>query len=280
MTANGMATRLGGGRFRAEGMALGALFGLVGLLGVAYGARSWFPELASRHGAGIDVMLNYLLISTGGLFLVGHLVLAVFIWQGTHRAQVSRRAASSRAERRLSVALGMLMALIAEGGVLAIGIPVWGEYFMATPPDDAVVIEVTGTQFMWHARYPGADGQFGRLRPELIDSASNPLGLDRDDRRSADDVVWTGEIYAPADRTILIRLRSSDVIHSLFVPSLRVKQDVVPGMTPEVMFVPTREGRYEIACTELCGMGHYRMQGFFHVVSDADFDRWLREREA
>lgn len=278
MTANGAAVRSGAGRFWAEGIALGALFALVGVLGVAYGARSWFPELASRHGVGIDAMLNYLLVTTGGLFLVGHLVLALFIWQGTRRAHVSRRSATPRAERRLSVALGMLMALIAEGGVLAIGIPVWGEYFMAAPPDDAVVIEVTGTQFMWHARYPGPDGQFGRLRAELIDSASNPIGLDGDDRRSADDVVWTGEIYAPVDRTILIRLRSSDVIHSLFVPSLRVKQDVVPGMTPEVLFVPTREGRYEIACTELCGMGHYRMQGFFHVVSDAEFDRWLREQ--
>jgi cytochrome c oxidase subunit II len=278
VTANGASVRTASGRFSAEGIALGALFALVGVLGVAYGARSWFPELASQHGVGIDAMLNYLLVSTGGLFLVGHLVLALFIWQGTRRSHVSRRSASPKAERRLSVALGMLMALIAEGGVLAIGIPVWGEYFMATPPDDAVVIEVTGTQFMWHSRYPGPDGQFGRLRPELVDSLSNPIGLDGDDGRGADDVVWTGEIYAPVDRTILIRLRSSDVIHSLFVPALRVKQDVVPGMTPEVLFVATREGRFEIACTELCGMGHYRMQGFFNVVSDAEFDRWLAEQ--
>ncbi len=280
MTVDDGATRSDSGRWSVEGMALGALFALVGLIGVGYGARSWFPELASRHGAGIDAMLNYLLLSTGGLFLVGHLVLALFIWQGSRRQQVSRRSATPRAERRLSVALGLLMAVIAEGGVLAIGIPVWGEYFMATPPDDAVVIEVTGTQFMWHTRYPGPDGQFGRLRPELVDSVSNPIGLDEADRRAADDVVWTGEIFAPVDRTILLRLRSSDVIHSLFVPSLRVKQDVVPGMTPEVLFVPTREGRFEIACTELCGMGHYRMQGFFNVVSDAEFDRWLREQGA
>ncbi|MEO2199276.1 MAG: hypothetical protein ABGY72_24765 [bacterium] len=278
MTADDSVTRSDSGRWSAEGMALGALFVLVGLLGVAYGARSWFPELASRHGAGIDAMLNYLLVSTGGLFLVGHLVLGLFIWQGSRRQRVSRRSATPRAERRLSVGLGMLMALIAEGGVLAIGIPVWGEYYMSDTPDDAVVIEVTGTQFMWHARYPGPDGQFGRLRPELIDSASNPIGLDADDRRAADDVVWTGEVYAPVDRTILIRLRSTDVIHSFFVPSLRVKQDVVPGMTPDVQFVATREGRFDIACAELCGLGHYRMQGFFNVVTDTEFDRWLREQ--
>ena len=84
-------------------------------------------------------------------------------------------------ERNWGVALGVLMAIVAEGGVLAIGIPVWGEYFMATPPDDAVLVEVTGTQFMWHARYPGPDGEFGRLRAELVNSASNPLGLDPED---------------------------------------------------------------------------------------------------
>ena len=255
------------------------MFALVGLIGVGYGSRSWYPELASRHGVGIDAMLNYLLVTTGALFLVGHIVLAVFIWQGTRRPVVLHREASPRAERVWSIALGILMAGIAEGGVLVIGIPVWGEYFMATPPEDAVVIEITGTQFMWTVRYPGPDEEFGRLRPSFIDSASNPIGLDDSDLRSADDIVVTGEVYAPVNRSILIRLRSTDVIHSFFVPSLRVKQDAVPGMTPEVLVVPTKEGQYEVACTELCGLGHYRMQGFFNVVSDAEFEQWLREQQ-
>ena len=84
--------------------------------------------------------------------------------------------------------------------------------------------------------------------------------------------------FLPVDRPILIRLRSSDVIHSFFVPSLRVKQDAVPGMTPEIIFVPTAEGRFEIACAELCGLGHYRMQGFVNVVSRAEFDRWRHDQ--
>lgn len=154
----------------------------------------------------------------------------------------------------MSVALGVLMAVVAEGGVLAIGIPVWGEYFMAAPPDDAVVVEVTGTQFVWHARYPGPDGEFGRLRPELIDQTRNPLGLDGSDPRAADDIVFPGEVYAPVNRPIVIRLRSTDVIHSFFVPSLRVKQDAVPGMMPEILVVPTKEGSFDIACAELCGL--------------------------
>ena len=99
-----------------EGIALGTFFALVGLLGVAYGIGSWFPELASRHGVGIDAMLNYLLVTTGGLFLIGHLVLGWFIWQGSRRAEVAHRQATPKTERRVSVALGMVMALIAEGG--------------------------------------------------------------------------------------------------------------------------------------------------------------------
>ena len=102
-------------------------------------------------------MMNYLLVTTGALFLAGHVVLGVLIWQGTRRRRVAHRQATPQAERRVSVALGVLMALVAEGGVLAIGIPLWGEYFMAVPPDDAIVVEGTGTQFVWHARYPGPD---------------------------------------------------------------------------------------------------------------------------
>lgn len=272
------ADRTVGGKLSLEAMALGALFGLVGVVGVAYGARSWFPEVASSHGAGIDAMLNYLLVATGSLFLIGHIVLAVFIWQGARRDRVAVRMAHSRTERLVSVTLGVLMAVIAEGGVLAIGLPVWDEYFLADPPADAVLVEVTGKQFMWVARYPGPDGQFGPTRADLIDDATNPIGLDESDAAAADDIVIVGEIHAPVDRALRIRLRSRDVIHSLFVPNLRIKQDAVPGMTPEVVVTPTREGVFEVGCTELCGLGHYRMQAYFHVHSAAEFDSWLRDQ--
>ena len=111
-----------------------------------------------------------------------------------------------------------------------------------------------------------------------MDQTRNPLGLDASDPRAADDIVFPGEVHAPVNRSLVIRLRSTDVIHSFFVPSLRVKQDAVPGMTPEILVVPTKEGSFDIACAELCGLGHYRMQGFFNVVSEAAFECWLRER--
>jgi cytochrome c oxidase subunit 2 len=90
--------------------------------------------------------------------------------------------------------------------------------------------------------------------------------------------VTLNEITVPVDRTVRVTLRSKDVIHSFFLPNFRVKQDAVPGMSPEVVFVPTRVGHYELACAELCGLAHYRMRGFFNVVSQSEFDQWLQEQ--
>ncbi len=269
-------TSRGAGVFEASTVAL--LFAVLGTGGVWYGSGRRLPELASRHGAGIDSMLTYLLVTVGGLFLIGYLALALLIWQGARRDRIGMRVATRRTELLLSGALGLGMALIAEGGVLAIGIPVWAEYFDAAPTPDAIAIEVTGQQFMWNVRYPGADRTFGRTRASLVDDTTNPLGLDKTDPAAADDIVGLNEITVPVNRVVHLTLRSKDVIHSFFLPNLRVKQDAVPGMSPEVMFLPTRTGTYEIACAELCGLAHYRMRGFFNVVSASEFDAWLQKQ--
>lgn len=258
-----------------EGALLSMLFAAAGIGGVVYGARTWMPELASRHGAGIDAMLHYLLVCVGALFLSGYLALAYFVWRGTHRSTIGPRLASRRTEIVLSVVLGLGMAAIAEGGVLAIGMPVWTEYFAAKPPADGVTIEVTAQQFAWNVRYAGADGTFGRTDPKLIDDATNPIGIDKTDPVGRDDIITINEITVPVGRPVRVRLHSRDVIHSFFLPHFRVKQDAVPGMTPEVVFVPTRTGDFEIACAQLCGLAHYRMRGFFHVVTGRQFDDWL-----
>jgi cytochrome c oxidase subunit 2 len=273
-----MADERSGATMKPEALLVGLLFLLVGVLGIAYGAREWAPPLASQHGAGIDAMLRYLLVTTGGMFLVGHIVLAWLIWRGSRRTRVTHRMSSYRTEKRFGVALGLVMALVAEGGVLAIGIPVWDEYFMADVPPNAVLIEVTGKQFEWHVRYPGPDGTLGPKSVALIDDVTNPVGLDRSGSGGADDIVTINQITVPVSRPVRIRLQARDVIHSFFLPHMRVKQDAIPGMSPEVIFVPTREGNFEIACTELCGLGHYRMQAFFSVVSQAEFDAWLVEQ--
>ena len=265
---------------RVESSLVALQFALVGIGGVIYGARAWMPELASRHGAGIDAMLHYLLVMVGGLFLTGYLALAYLIWRGSRRTAIGPRFASRRTELMLSSALGLGMAVIAEGGVLAIGMPVWREYFEATSPPDAVSIEVTAQQFAWNVRYPGPDGMFGRTDPLLIDDTTNPIGMDRRDPVSKDDIVTLNDITVPIGRPVRVQLHSKDVIHSFFLPNFRVKQDAVPGMTPEVVFVPTRKGHYELACAELCGLAHYRMRGFFNVVSEQEFAEWLNDQAA
>jgi cytochrome c oxidase subunit 2 len=263
---------------KIEGSFVSLLFAGTAFVGAWYGARAWLPELASRHGAGIDAMLHYLLSTVGALFVAGYVALAILIWQGSRRLSIGPRFASRKTEIILSGALGLGMAIIAEGGVLAIGIPVWSEYFDAQAPADATVIEVTAQQFMWNVRYPGVDGVFGRTDPKLVDDTANPLGLDRSDPAGKDDVVALNDITVPFGHAVHVRLRSKDVIHSFFLPNFRLKQDVVPGREITGWFQATKPGKYELPCAELCGFGHSGMKGYLYVHSPEEYERWVKEQ--
>jgi cytochrome c oxidase subunit 2 len=157
--------------------------------------------------------------------------------------------------------------------IFALGESEWFKAWGPAPGDSAVV-EVTASQFMWHFRYPGKDGVFGRTSPALI-SPDNPAGIDANDVASKDDIVSANELHLENNRPIRLRLRSKDVIHSFFLPNQRVKQDVVPGMMIEIWFVPTQEGRFEIACNQLCGMFHHRMRGALVVEKRENLETWL-----
>lgn len=256
-----------------DGQFLAAVMWLIPAGLIVLGAQRWLPPLASLHGIGIDRMLTYQLVTVGALFVIGHVALGYFVWRFSGARRVSFRLASASAERRWSLVPVVLMALVAEGGVFALGLPVWGQYYAAAPPRNAVLVEVTGEQFAWNVRYPGPDAVFGRTDPALI-QVDNPVGVDKDDAAARDDRLLASEMYLPVDRPAHIRLRSRDTLHSFFLPNLRVKQDAVPGMTIDLWFVPTGVGTYEIACAELCGLGHYSMHGLLHVVSPEEFERW------
>lgn len=243
---------------------------------VALGLRTWLPPLASDHGAGIDRMLRYLLISVGALYVVGNAVLGYFVWKYSRKETVTARMASTKAERRWSLIPAVIMMLVAEGGVFILGLPVWGQYYSA-PPDDTLTVELTAEQFAWNIRYTGADKTFGHATPQLI-TLNNPIGLDAKDPAGRDDIVLLNDIHLPVNRPARIRLRSKDVIHSFFVPDFRVKQDAVPGMTIDIWFVPTQTGIFELACNQICGFGHYTMRGLVTVVPAADFETWLQEQ--
>ncbi len=221
-------------------------------------------------------MLDFTLLATGAFFVLGHLVLVYIIARaarGTPRTPPTPRA---RTEVLVALVPALAMALVAEGGVLVLGLPVWAEYY-GPAPAEAFNVEVTARQFFWVVRYPGRDDVFGRTSPGLV-STENLLGLDRSDRAAADDIVLLNDLYLPADRPARVTLKSLDVIHSFFVAELRVKQDAVPGMAVPIWFTPARVAEYEIACNQICGLGHYRMRGFLHVLEWEAFSKWLDEQ--
>lgn len=239
--------------------------------------HGWMPPVATEHGRGVDAMIAYILIATGAIFVVGHVVLATFVWKYQGEGSSVYRKIPVRTELVWALIPVVVMALVAEGGSFFLGLPVWAKMY-AEPARDALVVEVVGKQFEWIVRYPGKDGKFGAVKPELVDDAENPLGLDEEDGAATDDLVFRGSLHLPVGRPILIRARSLDVLHSFSVPEFRVKQDTVPGMATTVQFKVERTGTFEIACAELCGLGHYRMRGFVYVKSDEEYRKWFDQQ--
>ncbi len=168
-------------------------------------------------------------------------------------------------------------------GLNLYGTSIWADArFRTETAPNAVKVEVTGMQFAWYFRYPGKDGVFGRIKPELMDPSAGgeaALGIDSTDPAAKDDIV-TNTLVLPLDREADITLRAQDVIHDFYVPAMRFKQDAVPGLMIHMHFTPNKAGEYEVACAELCGLGHYKMRANFRVVSLAEFDKWMAERIA
>ena len=164
--------------------------------------------------------------------------------------------------------------------LFALSIPFWASSVARVPePSEAMRVRVIAQQFQWNIHYAGPDGVFGRTDPELIrPQQNNHIGLDRDDLFGKDDVMTNNQLNLPIDQPVVIELSSQDVVHSFFVPVLRVKQDAVPGLVIPLSFTATATGKHEIACAQLCGIGHAQMRGFITLMEPAEFDQWLAER--
>ena len=163
----------------------------------------------------------------------------------------------------------------------AFGTKAWASIYFTPASANAMPIQVQAGQFAFYFRYPGPDGKFGPIHPEQINEATeNFFGLDTThDQDSKDDIV-TAEMAVPVNREIHLLMHSKDVGHSFFVRELRIQQDFVPGLDLSVHFTPTKIGRYEIVCTQLCGLGHYNMKAYLEVMSQEDFDKWLKQQAA
>ena len=255
------------GRNLSLGILLMVVVGGVGSFLISRG-RWWLPPGASAQAVEIDRLFYTTLAVTGIAFVLVHVVLALFVWQGGR----TERAAYFPEHRTLELTYTLAPAAILIT-LISMGAVVWARVHQPAPAN-ALLVEVRAEQFGWLFRYPGADGTFARVDPTLINARTNPLGLDPADVAGRDDIV-TRELHLVGNRPVHVRLRAKDVIHSFFVPAFRVKQDAVPGMTVDVVFTPTKDGTYEIACAELCGVGHYIMRGKITVEPQQVFDTWL-----
>lgn len=235
------------------------------------------PVAASTHAGEIDNML----------VLVHWLMLVLFVgWGGffifvlfRFRKSANPRASYTGAKGKLAKMTEIAVAIVEIVLLLFYAIPAWATRVKAFPSEnEAVVVHVVAKQFEWQIHYPGPDGKFGRTDITLV-GADNPIGLDRTDPNAKDDLVETNNLNLPVDRPVLIHLSSMDVIHSFGLYEMRVKQDAIPGMDIPVWFIPNRVGDYEITCSQLCGLGHFRMRGFLHIQTAADFQKYLADEE-
>jgi cytochrome c oxidase subunit 2 len=236
----------------------------------------WFPAGASARAASLDHGFTVAFWLLGGLFAAGQIVLAIVLV----RSWRQKKALYIRGNWRFEVAWTLAIALLFFWFNVS-GQKLWSRMMVPRATPGAVQVEVTGAQFQWYFRYPGADGVFGRTdaqkfaRPE----EGNPVGIDPADPAGRDDIT-SASLVLPVDREIELTLHAQDVIHSLFIPAMRFKQDAVPGMTIHQHIRPLQTGNFEIACAELCGTGHYRMRAVARVVSQEQFTAWLKARAA
>jgi cytochrome c oxidase subunit 2 len=233
------------------------LFLAVPVLGVALfvwapGAGHWLPQDVSEHGHTIDHLFRFILLLTGVVFIATEVVLFYFLWRydGTKNGAPAK---FSHGNHNLEIVWTILPAAT----LLFIALYQINAWAVAKieKPDVPSTVEVTARQFEWRLRYPGPDGVIGTL----------------------DDIHHVNDLHVPVGEEVIVELKSMDVLHSFFLPELRVKQDAVPGMNIPVWFKALKPGQYDLVCAELCGWGHYKMKGRLTVQSREDFDAWLEQ---
>jgi len=236
----------------------------------------WFPPTITEFGKQIDAQFHRTLVITGVVFVLAQLGLALAIFKFRDQGQ---KATFFEGNSTMEF-VWTLATVIMFVGLGLYGEHAWAEAHFQGEAPGALEVEVTGQQFVWNFRYAGPDGKWGATKPELVSASSgNPLGLDSKDPASKDDVV-SPVMEVPVGRDVELIIRTQDVTHSFYVRELRLKQDAVPGLTIHMHFNATVPGQYEIACAELCGLGHYKMRSFLNVVSQDEYDKWMKDQLA
>src|SRR2546421_5239625 len=239
--------------------------------------RWWFPEAISEHGPRVDSQFLITIIVCGIAFAAAQIGLGWVVWKYRSSAD-EQRASYSHGNNRLEVVWTVVTAIVFIS-LAVMGQRVWASLHLHAAPPGSYQIEVTAQQFAWNVRYPGKDNVFGKTEPQYIDDTTNPVGIADTDPNGKDDTV-VPTLVVPANRPVEIVLKSKDVTHSFWVPQLRFKQDLVPGMAIHVHFTAIKVGKYELACAELCGMNHFKMKSYMLVLPQSDFDALTKLSQA
>ena len=231
--------------------------------------------LASVEGRDNDTLM-YLIHGLILLLFVGWALYFIFVLI-KFRQRKGVKSKEVHVVHQISSTVEWTVAAIEFFLLFVFSIPFWAVHQAGMPTDkNALHIKVVAQQFAWNVRY-APSGKFGRSSSRFLND--NPMGLDPNDPDNKDNITTMNQIYIPINKTVLIDLTSKDVIHSFGLPAMRVKQDIIPGMITHVWFTPNKLGQYEIACSQLCGPGHYRMRGIVNVVSQADYDQWIQDNK-
>lgn len=263
---------------------------------------------ASKHGPTLDSMFNVTLFFTGIVFVITHIALFWFAYK--YRGRKGAVSAFISHDHKLEIIWTAVPAVVMCYLVIK-GLVGWNEIMAdVTADEEHIEIEATGQQFLWHLRYPGADGKLGERNFKLIKSGENPLGQNWMDDKNLDDIMPT-DIVLPVNKKVRVRITAMDVLHNFYLPHMRVKMDAVPGMPTYFVFTPTKTTEeyrqelskypeyqqpsdpndpkseplwktfnYELACAELCGKGHFSMRKLVKIVSDEEYEKWLKEQQS
>ncbi|HEY2805554.1 MAG TPA: hypothetical protein VGI92_06795 [Gemmatimonadales bacterium] len=238
----------------------------------------WLPPGISVVGSGVDRQINETMIMAGALFVISQLALACFAWRYADLGD-ARPVKTFPGGATPMVVASILLVGAEIVALTLVGSKVWAQNFMVDADPHALHIDVQAEQFAYYFRYAGADSAFGSMHPALINDAnSNFFGLDPANDTTARDDIVAASLVVPVNRPIQLTLHSKDMGHSFYVPQLRLQQDFVPGMVIPLHFTANRTGKYEIVCTQLCGLGHYSMRAYLEVVTDERYGQWLKEQ--
>jgi cytochrome c oxidase subunit II len=229
----------------------------------------YFTPIASNWGA-IDGTVSITFWVTGTVFVAINMFMAYAVWRYRYRKGV--RAAYEPENKKLEVWLTVVTA-VGVAAMLAPGLIVWAKF--VDVPEDAAIVEAVGQQWHWSYRFPGKDGVLGTVDARYF-SDQNPFGMNPDDPNGKDDVLISSpELHLPIGKPVKMLLRSKDVLHNFTVPQFRVKMDLVPGLVTYMWFTPTRTGKFDLLCEELCGIAHFTMRGKVVVEEQSAFEQWL-----